>query len=407
VGNKQNHLRSTTRFVVTSALQPVRAYGPRGVTSGRVDFAKWIQTQVQFKTVPLGIRFCRSADGTRIAFSTNGNGPPLVQAPTWLTHLELDWESRVWRSWMNKLSDGHTLVRHDLRGCGLSDRDVADTSLASWVADLEAVVDALALDRFPLFGLCQGGAIAAAYAARHPERVSALVLFGSYVQGALAHATGAFDVREVEALATLIETGWARPSPAFREVFASLLMPQASPDAVRALGEMERHSTTPEMARRLWLAFHGIDIEDVAARLTVPTLVLHCRHDAMVPFAEGRRLATLIPGARFVALEGCNHILQSEDRCWTRFWDEVLSFVAPNQAAVNGTTPAFSDLTHRERQLLELIARGRSNGEIAAQLAISPKTVRNHITNVFGKLGVSRRAEAIVLARDAGLGQRA
>jgi pimeloyl-ACP methyl ester carboxylesterase/DNA-binding CsgD family transcriptional regulator len=356
--------------------------------------------------MPPRIRFCRSADGVRIAFSTDGGGPPLVQAPTWLTHLELDWESRVWRSWMHQLSKGHTLVRYDLRGCGLSDRDVTDTSLAHWVADLEAVVDTLALDRFPLFGLCQGGAIAVAYAARHPERVSALVLYGSYVQGALARATRAFNPQEVEALATLIQTGWSRPSPAFREVFASLLMPNAPPEAVRALGEMERHSATPEMARRLWLEFHRIDIEEAAARIAVPTLVLHCRSDAMVPFAEGRRLATLIPGARFVALEGCNHILQSEDGCWTRFWDEVLSFVAPNEPAVSGTTPTFSDLTQRERQLLELIARGRSNGEIAAQLAISPKTVRNHITNVFGKLGVTRRAEAIVLARDAGLGRR-
>jgi pimeloyl-ACP methyl ester carboxylesterase/DNA-binding CsgD family transcriptional regulator len=350
------------------------------------------------------VRFCRSPDGTRVAFATNGKGPPLVQAPTWMTHLELDWESCVWRSWVDRLSQGHTLVRYDLRGCGLSDREVTDLSLESWVADLAAVVDAVPLDRFPLFGLCQGGAIAAAYAARHPERVTALVLYGTYVQGALANRAPGFDAGQVEALATLIQTGWGRPIPAFREVFASMLMPSAAPESIRALGEMERHSATPEMARRLWLAFHRIDIEDIAPRITVPTLVIHCRQDSMVPFEEGRRLATLIPGARFVALEGRNHLLQRDDPGWERFWDEVVSFVAPGRADATGTRTSFPQLTRRERELLDLIGSGRSNEQIARLLSISPKTVRNHITSVFGKLGVTRRAEAIVMARDAGLG---
>jgi len=354
--------------------------------------------------MPQGVRFCRSADGTGIAIGTNGKGPALVQAPTWMTHIELDWESRVWRPWLDQLADGHTLVRHDLRGCGLSDRDVAGVSLASFVADLEAVVDTLALQRFPLFGLCQGGVIAAAYAARHPDRVTQLVLYGSYVQGALARTGRTLEAREAEALATLIETGWARPTPAFREVFASLLMPDARPEVVRALSEMERHSTTPAMARRLWLAFHAFDIADVAPRLAVPTLVLHCRGDGMVPFEEGRRLATLIPGARFVALDGSNHILQSDDACWGRLWDEVHSFLGGDRPAPEAGAPAFSELTPRERELLDLIARGRSNAAIAEALSISPKTVRNHVTSVFGKLGVSHRAEAIVLAREAGLG---
>lgn len=350
------------------------------------------------------VRFCRSADGGRIAFSTNGKGPPLVQGPTWMTHIELDWESRVWRPWLDQLGEGHTLVRHDLRGCGLSDRDLADVSLPNFVADLEAVVDSLGLDRFPLLGVCQGGVIAAAYAARHPDRVSQLVIYGSYVEGALARAAGSPKAKDVGAIATLIEAGWARPTPAFREVFASMLMPDARPEVVRAMSEMERHSTTPAMARRLGLAFHTFDVEDAAMRLAVPTLVLHCRGDGMVPFEEGRRLATLIPGARFVALDACNHILQTEDPCWGCFWDEVHSFLGGDRPTPEAGTAAFSELTPRERELLELIARGRSNAAIAEKLSISPKTVRNHITSVFGKLDVSHRAEAIVLARDAGLG---
>jgi pimeloyl-ACP methyl ester carboxylesterase/DNA-binding CsgD family transcriptional regulator len=356
------------------------------------------------------IRFCRSGDGARIAFCTSGAGPPLVQTPTWMTHLELDWESRVWRPWLDELAGDHRLVRHDLRGCGLSDRNVDDLSLESWVADLESVVDALELDRFPLLGICQGAAIAVGYAARHPERVTRLVLYGGYVQGALAQAPGQAQ-DEVSALATLIGTGWGRPLPAFREVFARMLMPEAAPEAVRSLAELERHSATPEMARRLWLAFHSVDVADLAPSLRVPALVVHCRHDAMVPFDEGRRLASLIPRARFVALEGCNHILQPGDACWTRLWSEVRRFLGPDESApahalVADAQGAFPDLTHRERTLLDLIARARSNAEIAVALDISPKTVRNHITSIFAKLGVSRRAEAIVLARDAGIGLR-
>lgn len=363
--------------------------------------------------IPHAIRFCRSADGARIAFGTMGAGPPLVEAPTWMTHLELDRESRVWRAWLGELSAAHTLVRYDLRGCGLSDRDAQDHSLAAWVADLEAVVDTLGLGRFPLFGLCQGGVIAAAYAARHPDRVSRLVLYGSYVQGALAQGRDGSAADEVDALATLIRTGWGRDLRAFREVFACMLMPQAAPEAVRALTEAERHSATPAMAHRLWLAFHSLDILDIAPQIRVPTLVVHCRNDGMVPFEEGMRLATLIPEARFVPLDGCNHILQREDPCWQRLWQEVHPFLDGHVAATRrpphapAGPPALPDLTPRERELLDLIARARSNAEIASALSISPKTVRNHITRIFAKLGVSRRAEAIVLARDAGLGSGA
>ncbi|HKI83060.1 MAG TPA: alpha/beta fold hydrolase [Candidatus Krumholzibacteria bacterium] len=352
--------------------------------------------------MPPSIRFCRAADNVRIAFSSNGSGPPLVQAPTWLTHLELDWESAAWCDWLTALSQFHTLVRYDLRGCGLSDRHPEDQSIDSWVMDLEAVVDALELERFPLFGICQGGAIAAAYTARHPERVSCLVLYGSYVQGALSREPLPPQAEEIKALATLIEHGWGRDSPAFREVFSCMLMPDAKAERIRALTDLERRSATPEMARCLWLAFHSIDIADLVTRISVPTLVLHCRGDGMVPFEEGRRTATLIPGAQFIALEGRNHILQPDEAAWDEMWDVVQPFLAENDSQAGLT--ALGDLTTREQELLDLIARGRSNAEISAELQIAPKTVRNHVSNIFSKLGVSHRAEAIVMAREAGFG---
>ncbi len=353
--------------------------------------------------MPPSIRFCRAADNVRIAFSSNGTGPPLVQAPTWLTHLELDWESVAWCDWLSELSKSHTLVRHDLRGCGLSDRHPDHQSIEDWVEDVEAVVDAFGLDRFPLFGICQGAAIAAAYAATHPERVSRLVLYGSYVQGALSRVPPPPQVEEINALATLIEHGWGRDSPAFREVFSCMLMPDARAERIRALNDLEQRSATPEMARRLWLAFHSLDIADLVTRISVPTLVLHCRGDGMVPFEEGRRTATLIPGAEFVALEGRNHILQPDEPAWERMWEVVQPFLAEDETRRDLTT--FGDLTTRENELLDLLARGRSNAEISVELDIAPKTVRNHVSNIFSKLGVSRRAEAIVKAREAGFGR--
>jgi len=350
------------------------------------------------------IRFCRSADGVRIAYARVGKGPPLVQAPTWMTHLELDWVAPAWTPWLAELTREHRLVRHDLRGCGLSDRDPAAIGIDSWVADLEAVVDAAGIDRFVLFGICQGAAIAAAFAARHPDRVRRLVLYGSYVEGALVRGTGSAAAREAEMLGELIGTGWGRSTPAFRELFARLLMPDASHGTSREFAEMERESASPEMARRLWRAFHAVDIRDEVGRIRAPTLVAHATGDAIVPFDEGRRMAASIAGAEFVPLDGRNHILQPHEPCWGRFWREVRRFLAHDAAPSRSGHTGFAELTPRERQVLDLVARGLGNDEIAAELTIASKTVRNHVTHLFSKLGVRHRAEAVVRAREAGFG---
>lgn len=348
------------------------------------------------------IGFCVAPDGVRIAHATSGAGPPLVRVSNWLTHLEHDWSSPVWRHWLEAFSETHTLVRSDLRGSGLSDREPADLSLAAWVGDLETIVDDLGLERFALLGLCQGGAIATAYAARHPERVSRLLLYDTYVKGAFADGRGEMAER-AEALGRMIEIGWGRGLHAYRQLFADLLMPEAPPELPRRLAEMQRHTASASMARRLWDAFHMIDISADAPRVRVPTRVFHVSGDAMVPVEQGRRLASLIPDAGFVELDGRNHILLADEPAWARFLEEARAFLAEDGAAPAGDQP-FADLTPRERAVLDQMARGLSNAEIAATLCITPKSVRNYVSRVFAKLGVEHRGQAIVQALEVGLG---
>jgi pimeloyl-ACP methyl ester carboxylesterase/DNA-binding CsgD family transcriptional regulator len=352
------------------------------------------------------IRFCTSRGDARIAFATAGGGPPLVRVNNWFTHLELDWGSPVWRHWSEALVENRMLVRYDPRGSGLSDRDVSDFSLDAMVADLEAVVDALDLRRFALMGLCQGGVVAVAYAARHPERVSRLVVYDSYLFGAFVDEAGERPARQARAFSQLIEIGWGRKAGAFREMFANLLMPEGTDgQQVRWIGELQRRSASPEAACRLWDAFNSFDIRAEAPRVRVPALVFHVRGDAMVPFEAGRRLAAAIPDARFLPLEGMNHILRADEPAWPTFRGALNEFLGADEPVDAGAANELSALTAREKQILDGIARGLTNPQIAILLGIAEKTVRNHVTSVFGKLGAEHRAQAIVMARKAGLGR--
>lgn len=348
------------------------------------------------------IRFCRSLDDVRIAYAISGSGPPLVYVANWLTHLKLDWRSPLWCHWFRELSQGHTLVRFDARGNGLSDRDVDRLSVEAWAQDLATVADDLDLERFPILGFCQGGATAVAYAVRHPERVSRLVLYNSYVQGAFTDGGTAQDRREAEALAEMIEIGWGREATAFRKLFANILVPGASIEQQRWYADLQRRTVSPELAVRLWRAFHAIDIRSLAQQVQVPTLVLHVEGNKMVPFEEGRRLAALIPDARFVSLSGKNHILLEDEPAWPRFLAEVRDFLgtATSEYAAAELQQALSELTPREREVLSLMARGLNNDQIAERLVIAPKTVRNYATRIYKKLGVDSRAQAVVLARE-------
>jgi pimeloyl-ACP methyl ester carboxylesterase/DNA-binding CsgD family transcriptional regulator len=349
------------------------------------------------------IRFCTSHDGARIAYATSGHGPPLVKAANWLSHLEFDWESPVWNPLLRELSSKHTLVRYDERGCGLSDWSVADLSFESWVRDLETVVDATGVERFPLLGISQGASIAVAYAVRHPERVTHLILHGGYARGRLKRSITPVQREEAETMNKLAELGWGQENPAFRQFFTTQFIPGGTPEQHHWFNELERISTSPVNAGRFMRVFNEIDVVSLLSKVSCPTLVLHSTREARVPFDEGRLIASQIPGARFVSLESNNHLLLESEPAWRRWVDELRTFLPVQHIA----DPAFGALTPRERDLVELIAQGRDNAQIAAHLGLSEKTVRNHITRIFAKLEVNNRAQAIVLARDAGFGKRA
>lgn len=352
------------------------------------------------------IRFCRTEDDVQIAYAVGGDGPPLVKAPNYLTHLEYDWDSPVWGHWMRELSDRWTLVRYDERGCGMSDLDVDGFSLEAWVADLEAVIDAAGLGSFPLLGISAGGPIAVAYAARHPERVTKLVLYGSYARGRFHRSDNPRDRREAEALLDLMETGWGQDNPAFRRLFTMLFMPDGTAEQLAWFDELQRITTPPENAVRFERAFYELDVCEFAERVQAPTLITHARDDAMCPFEGARELAGLIPDSELVPLDSQNHILLEHEPAWQRFLEVVGDFLErPEERIDDPRVTRIGELTPREREVLDLIARGRSNDEITAELMVSPATVRNHITRIFRKLDVRDRAQAVVVAREGGLGR--
>jgi pimeloyl-ACP methyl ester carboxylesterase/DNA-binding CsgD family transcriptional regulator len=351
------------------------------------------------------IRFCKTADGVRIAYATVGSGQPLVKAANWLSHIEYDWRTPVWRPLFERLARTRRLVRYDARGCGLSDWDVDEFSLEVWVRDLEAVVDAAGLERFSLLGISQGGPIAITYAIRHPERVSRLVLLGAYARGYMKRDPTPAQVEEWRLLVDLMRIGWGRETAAFRQVFTSMFVPDGSPEQLRWFDELQRQSTSPENAARIMTTFGTLDVRDVTPLVSVPTLVLHARGDMRVPFEEGRQLGALIPDARFVPLDTRNHLLLEGEPAFGQFMAEVDAFLdADADGNASPVRTPFPELTDREAEVLNLIARGLGNGTIAERLRISDKTVRNHVTNIFWKIGATTRAEAIVRAREAGIG---
>lgn len=273
------------------------------------------------------IRYCRSCDEVTLAYATVGDGPPLVKAANWLSHLEFDWNSPVWRHWLVGLAKHHTLVRYDERGCGLSDWEVTNMSFEAWVRDLEAVVEAAGLERFPLLGISQGGGIAIAYAIRHPEKVSQLILYGSYARGRLRRDPTPEQIEEIDVFNQLIRLGWGKDHSAFRQVFSTLFLPEGTVEQIQAFNELQRITSTPENAVRIVQEFNNIDVRALAAQINIPTLIMHARGDLRIPIEEGQLLASLIPGARFVALESNNHILLESEPAWQRFLFEVEHFL--------------------------------------------------------------------------------
>jgi len=347
------------------------------------------------------IRFCTSRDGVRLAFGVHGSGPPLVRVATWMTHLQHDWDSPLWRHWLDGLADGRTLVRYDERGSGLSDRDVERFSVDAWVEDLEAVVDAAGLERFSLLGLSNAGAVAIAYAVRHPQRVTHLVLCGAFPQGRLRRDPSSRAHAEAEALMSLIRVGWGQANPAFRRTFTTLFVPEATHEQMEWFDELQRVSASADTAASMRQAREEVDVNELLGKVTTATLVLHAEDDAAVPFEQGRSLASAIPAARFVPLEGRNHILLADEPAWPVFLRELDAFLPalPSDADVAGDL-----LTAREVEILRCVAAGMTNRAIAEQVFLSVRTVERHMGNMYAKLGLEGKSgRAAIAARAASL----
>ncbi|MEO6412582.1 MAG: alpha/beta fold hydrolase [Pedococcus sp.] len=358
------------------------------------------------------IRFCRAPDGARIAYAVHGTGPPMVVDSCWLSHLQYDWQSPVWRHYLEEWGRHNTVIRFDERGHGLSDRDVTDHSLEARLGDLEAVVDDAGFERFALQAMAQGGPVAVAYVAKHPGRVSRLVFYGSY------SGQQAKDPTEAElndTLDQLIKVGWARPDSVFRRVFTSMMIPGATEEQRVWLDELQRVSTNAETARLSRRQRLAADSSALLGELDLPTLVLHSRGDRMNDFEEARYLAARIEGARLVALETDNHIILEDEDAWAVYCSELREFLAPeleaagsqparsgnrtaDRVGANGHAAAFDQLSPREVEILHLAAEGMDNDAIAQALTLSVRTVERHLSNIYAKLdlhGKSARIAAV------------
>jgi pimeloyl-ACP methyl ester carboxylesterase/DNA-binding CsgD family transcriptional regulator len=348
------------------------------------------------------IRFCDSFDGAKIAYCVSGEGPAVILLPSWLTHLEFQRRSVAWQPWLEALSERYTLIRYDPRGCGMSDRSVEDLTFGAWVRDLDALVAHLKLGAFSLIGVCQGGAVALEYAARHPGRVGHLVLFGTYARGRNKRDDIPLEPEKARVMLDMIRLGWGSEDHAFATAFAKQFQPEGAPGHLRTWCELQRRAASPETAAALTEYMFRIDIRTALSVIGCPTLVAHARSDAVVPFEEGRLLARSIHGARFLELDTPNHFPRDDEPAWRSFLETLYDFLPAPARKEDGR---FAELTQREREVLDLVAAGLDNRAIAGRLGISPKTVRNHVSALFAALGVNSRAEAIVTARDAGFGR--
>ena len=333
------------------------------------------------------IRFCRGKDGVRIAYASHGQGPPLLVVSCWLSHLQYDWSSPVWRHFLADLGAFTTLIRYDERGFGLSDWTVHDFTLGARVADLETLVDEIGLERVTLLGMSGGAPVAMAYAARHPERVERLIVYGGYAVG-----SGRVPSEGELAFRAMIRAGWAQEDPMFRRVFTTIFIPQATEEQTGWFDELQRMSTSTENALASRVERMAVDLTDELPRIEAPTLFLHAREDRASTLDGARTAAAFVPGARLVILESPNHILLADEPAWGVFVDEVRQFMPADDGISRAADARIGELSAREREIIGLAAAGFSNAAIAERLVLSVRTVERHLSNAYLKLGISGRA---------------
>lgn len=351
------------------------------------------------------ISFVRARDGTNIAYAESGAGPPLVRAGTWLTHLQYDWESPVWMHWLRFMSSRHTLVRYDPRGCGLSQSSSAGTiAFDDWVQDLETVVDHLGLERFSLFGMSQGAAVAAEYAIRHPDRIGHLTLYAPLVTGWRGRASS--NAKQWQSIEQLVATGWGESSMAFAAMFAHLFLPDSPVEHREWYAELQRKTASKEVASAFMNVLAELRMFQRLKLVQVPTLVIQIANEHVIDPGSVPGVASEIRGSEFVSIDSSNHVLLGDEPGWQQFKEAFARHVPgrePEGSGASSSATKLRELSRRELEILTHLAQGLSNQQIGERLFISDKTVRNHITHVFEKLGVRTRAQAIVLVKEAGL----
>jgi pimeloyl-ACP methyl ester carboxylesterase/DNA-binding CsgD family transcriptional regulator len=341
------------------------------------------------------IGFCQAPDGVRIAYAVHGHGPALLISTCWLSHLQFDWQSPVWRHFLTDLGQFATVIRFDERGHGLSDWDVTDHGLEARVGDLEAVAEAAGHPTFALMGMAQGGPVAVAYAVRHPERVTRMLFYGSF-----SNATRLMteEDRHVEdAFEPLIKAGWARPDSTFRRVFTSLMIPGATEQQMTWIDDLQRVATSASTAAIARQQRREADVDALLAHVRAPTLVLHSTGDQMNKFELGRALASGIAGARLVALPSNNHIVLADEPAWAIFVDEVRRFLEPD-VRPSAPEPVRELLSDRELEVLHLVAQGQDNSRVADALHVSVRTVERHLQNIYAKLGLQGHSARVAAA---------
>ena len=341
------------------------------------------------------IRFCQATDGTRLAYAIHGSGPPLVVVSCWLSHLQHDWQSPVWRHFLDDLGRIATVIRYDERGYGMSDWDVDNWSLEARLGDLETILEATGFERFALLGMSGGSSVAMAYAIAHPERVSRLILYGT-VRGEPPVWDDDERWAKEQIYRSMIEVGWAKDDPEFRRVFTRRFIPDATEEQMCWFDDLQRMSTSPQNMLASRIARQQEDIVTELPKISAPTIVLQARGDQSTVFENAVTVSSLIPGARLVPMESRNHILLADEPAWGVFIDEVTVFLEPDRRAyeegARAARPLTEPLSDRELDVLRLAAEGLTNEEIATALTLSPRTVERHLSNVYGKLGLTGRA---------------